>query len=774
MSTAHNAQITVVYPMIDLRGQAADRVRTWTHGQTLARGRFRVVVASDCASPSQEQEVAALLGPHDELLRVPGAGDADLWNAGAARAGTPWLVFTEGHCLAEPGCLEAVARWNDANPAAEAGNFAVNHYDSYRLARLSRRWFDTILARWDAPGEWPRVHRAGFAIRAGVFAAVGGFEADYGQFAPPLLSARLHARGYRVETVPDAAVLHQDDERMREHHFDSADHARGELDARSRNEAMFFERYFGHGALWTNQLREQPRVALGMARAVLAAAVAHPLRIAKLAAQFHPSSMALVAGIAPRVALLRFAVALDEFIIDRMPLPAQWRWRLFLRAHDRVVRLAQLEWLHRQPRFGALPLPPGRWPIERIGPGALTGAHGLEENNGRRFRWTEPVALMHLAPSDGELEIRIETAGIRGDPLAAVIAVVAGGKALPRELLASEGDGTLVIRMPAPWSSAARKGIYLVCSALSPARNGSPDQRLLGLPVVSITSAPPHRAQTRLPLDPANGGPILPMKTVIVGLGKTGTTALFFKLKRALPDDTCCLFEPRFFQATAGRAVHVLAKVLIGYHRDVDIAGLETFNKKIFLLRDPRDTLVSRVLYDIYNEAALCADGAKVGAFVNLLRRKEADPSRTPLLDIIALFDGMSRRPMLPRATRDAGVALEFERRHADFLPYRYEDLVRADFKAIESYLGYAVGQGAASVPAEYSRVARTKGCGDWRNWLTPRDVDFFRPYFMPYLAFNSYADDWTLPDRPRILPEHGSEYVLRLVDERRRLTPPS
>src|SRR4051812_31815934 len=111
--------LTVVYPIIDVRGRAGDRVRTWTHAQTLARSRYRVVAAFDGTAPEQDREVAALLGPQDELISVPGANDAALWNAGARRAGTSWLVFTEGHCLADKGCLAAVARWIATNPAAE-------------------------------------------------------------------------------------------------------------------------------------------------------------------------------------------------------------------------------------------------------------------------------------------------------------------------------------------------------------------------------------------------------------------------------------------------------------------------------------------------------------------------------------------------------------------------------------------------------------------------------------------------------------------------------
>lgn len=182
-------------------------------------------------------------------------------------------------------------------------------------------------------------------------------------------------------------------------------------------------------------------------------------------------------------------------------------------------------------------------------------------------------------------------------------------------------------------------------------------------------------------------------KIVVMGLGRTGTTALFFTLKQAMAADTYCLFEPRSFVAPPGHTPHVLAKVLIGHNRDVDISGFQDFDKKLFLIRDPRDTLVSRVLYDSYNETTI---------------------------------------------------------------------------------VGFAVGPDVATVSAEFGRVVRTKKDGDRRNWLTPADVDFFRPWFTPYLAYDAYPDDWTLPAQPRIPPEHGSAYVLRLVKERRGVTPAS
>ena len=475
--------LTVVYPIIDVRGRADAPVRSWTDGQTLARDRYRVVAAFDDTTPSQEREVEPLLCPRDELLRVPGANDAALWNAGAERARTPWLIFTEGHCLADPGCLEAVARWIDANPGAEAGNFHIAHRDDHPLAPLKHRWFDLIQVSWRAPGEWPRLQRAGFAIRADIFKAGGGFEAEYGPFAPQLLSARLHQRGVRIDSIPGASVIHLDEERMRSHHGDTAAYVVGELEARSRHEPVFFERYFGHAPIWTNQLLEQPRVVGRMARAVIAAVMVDPGRASEVAAAVRSTAWRVV-GAAWRAAFHRVVVTLDEIAVERLPLPREWRWARFLRAHARVVRLTQLDWIRRRSALCGLPGSFERSPVEQLGPATISGVHGLEPHGGRTFRWTQPIVLMRWAAPDGEHELRIETGGIRGDPLAAVVAVVADGRVLPRESLTADDDGTLVVRLPKRRPTTAE--VVVICSPLVPARQGSPDGRALGLPVLAI------------------------------------------------------------------------------------------------------------------------------------------------------------------------------------------------------------------------------------------------------------------------------------------------
>ena len=73
-----NPLLTVVYPAVDVRGSAVQRLRTWTQGQTLPREAYRVIVGCDCKRPSEESELASLLAATDELIRLPNASDAEL------------------------------------------------------------------------------------------------------------------------------------------------------------------------------------------------------------------------------------------------------------------------------------------------------------------------------------------------------------------------------------------------------------------------------------------------------------------------------------------------------------------------------------------------------------------------------------------------------------------------------------------------------------------------------------------------------------------------
>ena len=122
--------------------------------------------------------------------------------------------------------------------------------------------------------------------------------------------------------------------------------------------------------------------------------------------------------------------------------------------------------------------------------GLLIGTHGIEQGPTQSFRWTEPVALLRLTPPGDGGMLRIETGGLRGDPLGYLHSAYAGPLPLPQELIASE-RGAMEVRLPQPYArAAAGSGLVLICRPLVPSRNGSSDRRRLGMPVAELELSP--------------------------------------------------------------------------------------------------------------------------------------------------------------------------------------------------------------------------------------------------------------------------------------------
>ena len=255
------------------------------------------------------------------------------------------------------------------------------------------------------------------------------------------------------------------------------------------------------------------------------------------------------------------------------------------------------------------------------------------------------------------------------------------------------------------------------------------------------------------------------MKILITGLSKSGTTALYHALKQSLPRYYTCLFEPRRHVA-GGRSPFVLSKVLINVDVDAKIENFDRFHRKILLVRDPRDNLVSRLLYEIYDRKFLHDDG-KVRLFLERLEQKRKTPSSISLLELFRVLGKLSDADLVERAVRRIQAGLRFEALHRGCFVYRYEHFVATRYASLEAYLGFAL-KFSGNVGAGHRRVARTKSAGDWRNWFTMQDVEYFGPILREYMNKYGYEDEWTLNPGAEILPEHSTEYVMRLVRERR------
>jgi hypothetical protein len=384
----------------------------------------------------------------------------------------------------------------EANPGLDAASIDHGHITPNQVGKLGARWFDEVYGEWFQPEQWQRLNLAGFVIRRDAHRDVGGHQDRYGLFAAPLLSAQLDQRGATVGHIPEARILHIQNEQIGEHHEHSADYVIGESEARTELPPDFAESYFGYRSLIWNRRAMEPRSArrvsglLGreLIRAGLRRSPDARWLLGELAGRLPD---ALPGGLRLRLAELAFRWS--ERVADSRWVPRDRRYRAYLRAQDAVTRVAQLRWI--ESRADAPPpcIGPGSQPIESVGEGTVVGVHGLEAHDGRRFRWGQPVLTVRVDPSRGG-SLSIDTGGLAGSPRSRVAAAYLGSRRLRDDAIREAGT-RLVIDL-----SGGGAELTLLCRPLP---HGPGDDRSLGLPIFSLeqgdTSVPAEPTRDREP-----------------------------------------------------------------------------------------------------------------------------------------------------------------------------------------------------------------------------------------------------------------------------------
>lgn len=270
-----------------------------------------------------------------------------------------------------------------------------------------------------------------------------------------------------------------------------------------------------------------------------------------------------------------------------------------------------------------------------------------------------------------------------------------------------------------------------------------------------------------------------PGRIVIFGQYKTGTTGLFTKIRNSLPleePDPRTLFEQREYRPEPeDESRWVLAKTILKYvgHPDpVDYESFLGFDRRIYLTRDPRDWLVSWALFHCQESPSVFRNQESTNWVMDYLRKKEAEPQRFPLRDLLEyLFSAPPAMELTSFAEKIRGehaFCMEIEDRlRSNYLKLRYEDFVDGRLQAIRDYLEFDL-EGDANVDSCFAHVPRTCAHSDWKNWLTPDDEAFFRQYFEPYISHYEYEPEWLPSERPRIDAAHASRYVERVIEMKR------
>jgi hypothetical protein len=262
------------------------------------------------------------------------------------------------------------------------------------------------------------------------------------------------------------------------------------------------------------------------------------------------------------------------------------------------------------------------------------------------------------------------------------------------------------------------------------------------------------------------------MKILILGTGKTGTTAMVYKVSGGLPN--CKAFSGGHPGKYVGDYENAVYKHTYeerkgkGFELFQEHLKKEHYDRKIWMARDPRDAAVSRMLYRWHKGY----EGRK-NQFENhleLVLKKENDPASVPFYEICR-YTGHAESP---RRVED--VIEEERHRYSemvkfvdalgdDWFLFRFEDMVSKQFEALNNYLGFEV-EADANVPSASgkAKVIRKKASGDWRHWFTKEDSAHFKPAFLPYMELIGYdCNDWTPDPNPLIEPEFSSVYMQNL-----------
>ena len=261
------------------------------------------------------------------------------------------------------------------------------------------------------------------------------------------------------------------------------------------------------------------------------------------------------------------------------------------------------------------------------------------------------------------------------------------------------------------------------------------------------------------------------MRILIIGEGKSGTTALLRSVSAAL-DDPVESFEPVSIEASDLEPdVLVVKKLLLNWKRP-EAELLPRFDKRIWIVRDPRDRLISHLLYDAYNQAP-SLNAKKRARWVDAVRAKAENPSGVPFLEVTRAWWDISGVDLLSHYVRAVDRARRFARRPgAEFFVVKYEDYVEQNFTALEEYLGLTLATGV--VRKNETRVARSGSHSEWRRWMTPEDLRVFQPLSNDWLRTHGYDHkDWQLEPVDQFDPTTTYEYVQSLF-ERRPINPES
>jgi hypothetical protein len=262
---------------------------------------------------------------------------------------------------------------------------------------------------------------------------------------------------------------------------------------------------------------------------------------------------------------------------------------------------------------------------------------------------------------------------------------------------------------------------------------------------------------------------------LIIGLAKTGTTAVAMTLRNTLRIQGLCMEPQDIATIEAETEERLVIKILFDhwvsrsdqlkeYLRDARNGDAPV---TIAIVRDPRDEAISRLHYSAYNyfSSRLTTDDDRT-AWLDVFYRKEAAPESLGLVEMQKeLIDRFGVGFLAGRQVYESYLQFVDDMIEPSAAPVyllRYEDFVD---NTIPDKPLRAILSGSRNVGPLLRRVHRSGSSGEWQYFLTDNDLAVINRLCEPYLRrFNYPLERKTTEKRPSYAT--GSGYVKALISE--------
>lgn len=249
-------------------------------------------------------------------------------------------------------------------------------------------------------------------------------------------------------------------------------------------------------------------------------------------------------------------------------------------------------------------------------------------------------------------------------------------------------------------------------------------------------------------------------RVLLVGFNKSGTSILSQRIAAGMSTSKL-FFEPQGKLGLSKYESHVpftsqnniVTKCLFYPEFATNITQISNlYDKKVWIIRDPRDVLLSIFFYKWKSKSANLK--LVFNEILKMVQKKESKPSEISFLaiaeNVIDLNHILSVYKRMDRYLKTIDTS---------WFIVKYEEHINQNNKILNSYLGFPVEESAEM--EDKTAIKRSSSFGAWRDWFTKEDVTHLMPLLNPILSqFHYNESDWGLNNPDFLDPGQGSEYM--------------